>query len=174
MCWMQLMRVQRIFRNSSIQYDHFKIISFQFHYWIADLGTTDSDSYQKMETFKAYDRDGVDINHTKETIQSYVNCKFRRLQPGKHYVQTIRPQYLQTKYTGSVAGGLDMMRSARFDNPWWNTGNCNTVDEIDKFPTCNNSYSIALCNPDSANTKIVRCYYTCYLKYSGYTRVTIT
>ena len=72
---------QRIFRNSSIQYDHFKIISFQFHYWIADLGTTDSDSYQKMEMFKAYDRDGVDINHRKETIQSYVNCKFRRLQP---------------------------------------------------------------------------------------------
>ena len=96
--------VGRIFRKSSIQYDHFKIISFQFHYWIADLGTTDSDSYQKMEMFKAYDRDGVDINHTKETIQSCVNCKFRRLQPGKHYVQTIRPQYLQTKYTGSVAG----------------------------------------------------------------------
>ena len=96
MCWMQLMRVLltnlltiREYLETAvyIQYDHFKIISFQFHYWIADLGTTDSDSYQKMEMFKAYDRDGVDINHRKETIQSYVNCKFRRLQPGKHYVQ---------------------------------------------------------------------------------------
>ena len=100
---------QRMFKNNSITYENFKVLSFQYHFWVADIGLTDSDTYHKMEVHKIYDRNGDDVQHTEGSITSYINCKFKRLEPGKHYVQTLRPQYLQRRFTGAVSGGLEMM-----------------------------------------------------------------
>ena len=163
---------QRMFKNNSITYEKFRILSFQYHFWVTDIGVTDSDTYHKMEVHKIYDRNGDDVKHTEGTITSFINCKFKRLEPGKHYVQTLRPQYLQRRFTGAVSGGLEMMRTARFDNPWWDTSACNTVEEIRTFPKSDNKYSLLFNNPDNINAKQIRGYYTCYMKFRGYSRVT--
>lgn len=165
--------MQWAINNKLLNFEKVKIKSVQYHWWIKDVGDINLQDYVKPLMWKAYDPDDAGIPNPNR-VKARLNCKFRRVELGKTYKQTIKPRYATS--TTSVQGkDFDTFRSPKFDNPWWDademwTNDMSTKKPFNGFPVASNSYKCVIENPIPDHPIVLQGYMTYVLLFKGESR----
>ena len=167
--------LKTIIRNNCIDFEQFKIVSGMYFYWIANVGSRNDDTWQNPYFWIAYDVDDSARPSDSNLILRRQNCRFKTLRPGKVYRQTIRPRWAQEVPDKTQSFGthddIQTFRSARHDNPWFDTNSIVSDKKLGFFPGSSNCYKYWLSNPNPHDAVTVMGYWSLVIMWRGHARV---